>query len=65
MIVGARQNFHLFGQNTWYLKNNRDLIKFLYDFAIFTYYHQIIKKNQSIKANFVYSLALRQINLGL
>ena len=29
-VVGARQSFQIFGQNTWFLQNNRDLSKFLY-----------------------------------
>ena len=29
-IVGARQSFQIFRQNTWFLKNNRALSKFLY-----------------------------------
>ena len=36
MMIGARQSFQLFGQNTWFLKNNRALFKFLYDFVLFT-----------------------------
>ena len=30
MVVGACQSFQFFGQNTWFLKNNRALSKFLY-----------------------------------
>ena len=30
MTVGARQSFQFFRKNTWYLKNNRTLPKFLY-----------------------------------
>ena len=30
MVVGARQSFQFFRQNTWFLKNNRALSKFLY-----------------------------------
>ena len=28
-VVGARQNFQIFRQNTWFLENNRALSKFL------------------------------------
>ena len=31
MVVGARQNFDIFRQKTWFLKNNRALSKFLYE----------------------------------
>ena len=30
MVVRACQSFQFFGQNTWFLKNNRALSKFLY-----------------------------------
>ena len=30
VLVGARQSFQRFGQNTWFLENNRGLSKFLY-----------------------------------
>ena len=46
-IVGARQSFQIFIQNTWFLENNRALSKFFYwDFALI-----IIKlqQNQSTK----------------
>ena len=29
-VVGARQSFQIFRQNTWFLENNRALPKFLY-----------------------------------
>ena len=29
-VVGARQSFQFFRQNTWFLENNRVLSKFLY-----------------------------------
>ena len=29
MVVGARQSFQIFRQNTWFLENNRDLFKLL------------------------------------
>ena len=47
-IVGARQSFQIFIQNTWFLENNRALSKFFYwDFALIN----IIKlqQNQSTK----------------
>ena len=40
-IVGARQSFQIFRQNTWFLKNNRALSKFLY--GILHYLISIIK----------------------
>ena len=49
-IVGARQSFQIFIQNTWFLENNRALSKFFYwDFALIN----IIKlqQNQSTKKN--------------
>ena len=30
IVVGARKSFQFFRQNTWFLKNNRALSKFLY-----------------------------------
>ena len=30
MVVGARQSFQTFRQNTWFLENNRALPKVLY-----------------------------------
>ena len=52
MVVGARQSFQFFRQNTWFLENDRVLPKFLYGIL-----HYLIlpnyKKNQSIKANFI------------
>ena len=33
-IVGARQSFQIFRQNTWFLENNRALSKFLLAFCI-------------------------------
>ena len=30
MVVGDRQNFKLFRQITWFLKNNRAVSRFLY-----------------------------------
>ena len=29
LVVGARQSFQFFRQNTWFLENNRELPKFL------------------------------------
>ena len=40
-IVGARQSFQIFRQNTWFLKKNRALSKFLY--GILFYLISIIK----------------------
>ena len=40
-VVGARQSFQMFGQNTWFLKNNRALSKFLY--GILNYLNSFIK----------------------
>ena len=37
MVVGTRQSFQFFRQNTWFLENDRALCKFLYgvwDFAL-------------------------------
>ena len=31
MVVGARQRFQFFRQNTWFLENKRALSKFLYE----------------------------------
>ena len=41
MVVGARQSFQFFRQNTWFLENNRALSKFLY--GILHYLISIIK----------------------
>ena len=53
MVVGARQSFQFFRQNTWFLENNRALHKVLY--RILHYLISIIKwyKYQSIKFNFI------------
>ena len=40
-IVGARQSFQIFRKNTWFLKNNKALSKFLYD--ILYYLISIVK----------------------
>ena len=40
-VVGARQSFQIFRQNTWFLENNRALSKFLY--GILHYVISIIK----------------------
>ena len=40
-IVGARQSFQILRLNTWFLKNNRALAKFLY--GILHYLISIIK----------------------
>ena len=50
-VVGARQSFHFFGQNTWFLEDNRALSKFLYQILhLLNEFCQIIKK-QSVKTN--------------
>ena len=51
-VVGARQSFQIFKQNTWFLENNKALPKFLY--GILHYLISIIKlqQNQSIKKQF-------------
>ena len=41
MVVGARQSFQVFRQNTLFLENNRALPKFLYE--ILHYLISIIK----------------------
>ena len=53
MVVGARQSFHFFLQNTWFVENNRALTTFWY--GILHYLIGIInlKQNQSIKPNFI------------
>ena len=43
-IAGARQSFQIFRQNTWFLKSNRAMSKFLYD--ILHYLISIIKLNK-------------------
>ena len=40
-VVGGRQSFQIFRQNSWVLENNRALYKFLYD--ILHYLISIIK----------------------
>ena len=46
-IVGARQSFQIFIQNTWFLENNRALSKFFYwDFALINIK---LQQNQSTK----------------
>ena len=34
MIVGARQGFQIFIQNTWFIENNRAFSKFFVGFCI-------------------------------
>ena len=41
MVVGARQSFQFFRQNTWFLENNRALSEFFY--GILHYLISIIK----------------------
>ena len=40
-VVGARHSFQIFGQNTWFLEDNRAMSKFLYE--ILQYLIRIIK----------------------
>ena len=40
-VVGAHPSFHIFRQNTWFLKNNKALSRFLY--GILHYLISIIK----------------------
>ena len=40
-VVGARQSFKIFWQNTWFLENNKAVSKFLY--GILHYLISIIK----------------------
>ena len=50
MVVGARQSFHFFRQNAWFLEKNRALSKFLY--GILHYLISITKLHWlSIKPN--------------
>ena len=42
MIVGARQNFQVFRQKTWFLESNTALSKFLHEVS--HYFSSIIKK---------------------
>ena len=46
MVVAARQSFQFFGQNTWFLKSNRALSKFLY--GIFHYLISITKLSRAL-----------------
>ena len=41
MVVGARQSFQIFKQNTWFFENNRALSKILY--GILRYFISTIK----------------------
>ena len=56
MVVGTRQSFQFFSQNTWFLEKNRALSKFLY--GIVHYIISVTKslKNQSIKPNFMLTM---------
>ena len=46
MAVAARQSFQFFGQNTWSLKSNRALSKFLH--GIFHYLISITKLSRAL-----------------
>ena len=56
-VVGTRQSFQVFRQNTWFLENNRALHKFLH--GILHYLISIIElhQNQSIKKQFYFNHA--------
>ena len=53
MVVGARQSFQFFRQNTWFLENNRALPKFLYGIL---HYIIIITKASQLKTNFILTM---------
>ena len=53
MVVGARQIFHLFGQNNWFLENNRALSKLLFEILHYLISITRLEKKQSIKSNFI------------
>ena len=56
MVVGARQNFRFFRENTWFLENNRTLSNVRR--GILHYLISIIKlfkKKQYIKPNFIFA----------
>ena len=59
MEVGALQSFRFFRQNTWLLKNNRALSKFLY--GILNYFISItkLKKKSVHKTQFYINHASR------
>ena len=58
MVVGARQSFQFFRQNTWFLKNNRALSKFLY--GILYYLIIIVVGLQSQLVQHVHSLWIQR-----
>ena len=53
MVVGARQSFQIFRQNTWFLGKNRALSNFLYGILHYLISITRLKKNQVIKFNFI------------
>ena len=53
MVVGTRQSFQFFRQNTCFLENNRALSKFLYWILHYLGSTTKLYKNQSIKPNFI------------
>ena len=52
MVVGARQSFQIFRQNTWFLEKNTALSNFLYGILHYLISITRLKKNQVIKFNF-------------
>ena len=52
MVVGARQSFHFFRHNTWFLENIRALPNFLDGILHYLISIIVLQKNQSIKSNF-------------
>ena len=53
MVVGARQNFQFFRQNTWFLENNRALSQFLYWILHYLISITKLQESQPIKPNFI------------
>ena len=54
MVVGARQSFQFFRQETLFLENNRTLSKFLHGILHYLFEHyQIIIKSVHKKNNFL------------
>ena len=52
MVVGARQSFQIFRQNTWFLEKNTALSNFLYGILHYLISITRLNKNQVIKFNF-------------
>ena len=55
MVVGARQSFQSFTQNTWFLENKKVLSKFLCEILHYLISIITLSKNQSIKPIFVFT----------